>query len=371
MSLWHCLTAWYKAARNIDQNRASNKAFQSTCHTPTCLSNLLHPPVQPTFQATQVHVRPTPGHSVPMDIDASWRRALITLMCYCCGKTGHKVPDCLLQFDIWALMIEELEVELETRLTRWDIVPAENCLSAPTMDFGVKICHPKWEKLLPKKFIITAMEENPTSLKVKVEIETTDTVEKKSITSLVNCRATGEFIDWHYAKSSCFNLVKLSQPIPVYNVGGTFNEAGSIMEAVNLILHYKNHSERTTFAVSSLGKQKLILEHSWLWKHNPEIDWITRCLDVPLDAAQKAESQQKDTCTAGPIPEIDHDFNSSNQDNSNVPLESLEEGDCILATSLLPLPSPTDIRASLTISQWLAEAFKANSKAESPEFWRS
>ena len=36
------------------------------------------------------------------------------------------------------------------------------------------------------------MEENPTSLKLKVEIETTDTVGKKSITSLVDCGATGE-----------------------------------------------------------------------------------------------------------------------------------------------------------------------------------
>ena len=97
-------------------------------------------------------------------------------------------------------------------------------------------------------------------MKLKVEIETTDTAEKKSVLALVDCGATGEFIDRHYAKSSRFNLVKL----PVYNVDGTLNEAGSITEVVSLILHYKNHSERTTFAVCGLGKQKLILGHSWL-----------------------------------------------------------------------------------------------------------
>ena len=123
---------------------------------------------------------------------------------------------------------------------------------------------------------MAAMEENPTLLKLKVEIEATDTAEKKSVTSLVDCRATGELINWHYAKSNCFKVVKLFQLIPVYNVDGTSNEASSITEVVNLILCYKNNSERTTFAVSSLGKQKLILGHSWLWKHNPEIDWITR-----------------------------------------------------------------------------------------------
>ena len=89
----------------------------------------------------------------------------------------------------------------------------------------------------------------------------------------------------------------------------------------------------------------------------------------PQHIAQKMESWRKDTCTAGPIPEIDHDSDSSNfsnQDNFNVPLEYLEERDCILATDLLPLPSPTDIRASSTISHCLVEAIKVNSKAESP-----
>ena len=66
-----------------------------------------------------------------------------------------------------------------------------------------------------------------------------------------------------------------SEPIPVYNVDGTLNEAGSITEVVDLILRYRNHSEQTLFAVTCLGKQKLILGHSWLQKHNLEIDWVT------------------------------------------------------------------------------------------------
>ena len=81
------------------------------------------------------------------------------------------------------------------------------------------------------------------------------------------------------------------------------------------------------------------------------------------------ESWRKEAYTASPIPKIDHDSDSSdssNQDNSDVSPAPLEEGDCILATGLLSLPSPTDIRASLTISQCLAEAFKANSEVESP-----
>ena len=108
-----------------------------------------------------------------------------------------------------------------------------------------------------------------------------DTSELKSITCLVDSGVTGEFIDRDYAKSCCFNLIKLKQPIPVYNVDGTPNEAGSIMEVIHLTLCYKNHSEQTTFAVTGLRKQKLLLGHSWLQNHNPEIDKEkSKCLDA-------------------------------------------------------------------------------------------
>ena len=44
---------------------------------------------------------------------------------------------------------------------------------------------------------------------------------------------------------------------------------------------------------------------------------------------------------------------------------SIEEGDHILATGLLPPPS-MDIQASSTISQRLAEAYQANAEAQNP-----
>ena len=135
----------------------------------------------------------------------------------------------------------------------------------------LKIQKSKWEKALPKKYFIATAEQSLMSLKLKVEIETIDTSEWKC---LVNSGATSEFIDRDYAKSCHFNLVKLKQPIPVYNVDGTLNEASSITEVVHLILHHKNHSEQTVFAVTGLGKQKLLLGHSWLQNHNPEIDWV-------------------------------------------------------------------------------------------------
>ena len=80
-----------------------------------------------------------------------------------------------------------------------------------------KIRKPKWEKALPKQYVIATAEQSLTSLKLKVEIETMDTSEQNSVTCLVDSGATSEFIDRDYAKSHCFNLIKLRQPIPVQN----------------------------------------------------------------------------------------------------------------------------------------------------------
>ena len=82
--------------------------------------------------------------------------------------------------------------------------------------------------MLPKAYTITSAGEDSNSLKLKIEIESADTTRKKLVTTLVDSGATGEFIDRDYAKSCQFNLVKLTQPIPVYNVDGTPNEAGSV-----------------------------------------------------------------------------------------------------------------------------------------------
>jgi hypothetical protein len=236
------------------------------------------------------------------------------------------------------LNIEKIKnnIEMETQ----DMQKLETPLIPSLVtDFHAKDHCPKWERLLPKEFTIVAMEGNPSSLKLKVEIETTDTVERSSVTALVDSRATGEFIDRHYAKSNCFNLVKLTQPIPVYNIDSTLNEAGSITEVVALILCYNNHSKRTTFAVSGLGRQKLILGDPWLCKHNPEINWLNRevkmlrcppwscpgCKDkvCPEHIVQKAKIQRMDACTVGPVPEISHDSDVLEGDTSELDQELL------------------------------------------------
>jgi len=135
------------------------------------------------------------------------------------------------------------------------------------------LCKPKWEKRLPKLLSISTLDVRGTSLLLPVEIGTTDTSKLHSIKALLDCGATGSFIDRDFVHSKGMNTRTLSCNIPVFNVDGSPNEAEQISKVVDVVLQYKTHSERMLLAVSGLGKQNLILGYDWLKDHNPKIDW--------------------------------------------------------------------------------------------------
>jgi hypothetical protein len=97
------------------------------------------------------------------------------------------------------------------------------------------------------------------SLLVNVEIKSTDTAVKRCTLALIDCGATGCFIDIEWAKLNNISTHPLCKPIPVYNVDGTENDASVITDIADVILRYEHHSERTQLAVTHLGKQSLIL----------------------------------------------------------------------------------------------------------------
>ena len=132
---------------------------------------------------------------------------------------------------------------------------------------------PKWEKRLPKLFLISTLDVRGTSLLLPVEIGTMDISELHSVKTLLDCRATKSFIDRDFVCLKGMNTQTLSCNIPVFNVDSSPNEAGQISEVVDVVLYYKTHSERMLLAVSGLRKQSLILGYDWLKDHNPRIDW--------------------------------------------------------------------------------------------------
>jgi hypothetical protein len=142
------------------------------------------------------------------------------------------------------------------------------------------------------------------SLTVDVEIESMDTAVRRCTQALINCGATGCFIDIEWAKLNNIPTCPLTNPIPVYNIDGTANnidgtannidgtanDAGMITDITVIVLRYENHSERTQLAVTHLGKQSMISGYNWLRNHNPEINWQTK--DVKMSRCP----QQCSTC---------------------------------------------------------------------------
>jgi len=190
---------------------------------------------------------------------------------------------------------------------------------------------------------------------------------------------------------------KLSEPIPVYNVDGTPNEAGAIREIVDVVVRYKGHSERCVLAVTGLGKQDIILGYSWLRKHNPEINWETkevkmsRCPTGCTTCTEEGRTERRAAKTAarasaaaaellrsirsGPfpapdvgdasgdlsdLPDLSEDCESDEKGDDNC----IEDGDRILYTRFLP---EQDIRAGSTVSQRLAEVHARNSRPPDSE----
>jgi len=54
---------------------------------------------------------------------------------------------------------------------------------------------PNWEKRLASKLVIPSLEEGPNSIRIPVHLKTMDTLEEVNTDALVDCSATGDFID--------------------------------------------------------------------------------------------------------------------------------------------------------------------------------
>ena len=167
-------------------------------------------------------------------------------------------------------------------------------------------------------------------------------MEELSTECMVDTGATGDFIDQDFVTNNKLLTCKLSKPIPVHNVDGTLNEAGSIRKVINVVMTYQRHSEQILLAVTQLGKQSMILGMTWLRRHNPEIDFrtatvkMTRCLPCCcigcLDevreqrtAKRKNVTQQINACCTSPFPAIVED--TDNDEEIPAGPECTAEGD--------------------------------------------
>lgn len=108
-----------------------------------------------------------------------------------------------------------------------------------------------------------------------VKLKRPDNHALTQVDGLLDSGATGLFMEEEFAKGNDQPITKLPRAIPVYNIDGTQNSAGSIMECCMMIMHYRNHHKMAVFYLTDLGKMCIIIGHTWLVKHNLEIDWKT------------------------------------------------------------------------------------------------
>jgi predicted aspartyl protease len=236
------------------------------------------------------------------------------------------------------------------------------------------------------------------SLAVDVEIELMDTTVKRCTQALIDCGATGCFIDIKRVKLNNIPICPLTKLIPVYNVDGIANDAGAITDIANVILCYENHSKHTQLAITRLGKQSLILGYNWLHNHNLEINWQTKDVKMsccPLQCSTcrvedkyeakiwKSMTSQINACRSGAFSTmVEEDENESLQVNmdktdeeaqgtglvfddnldSKVDDFTIEEDDRIFM-AMVHLVNPHHFVCALsTVSRHLAEAFAKKSK---------
>src|ERR1700761_30377 len=103
------------------------------------------------------------------------------------------------------------------------------------------------------------------------------------VAAMVDSGATSLFIDHKYASKHKMTKVPLEQPILLYNIDGSRNEAGSIMHKVRLNLRVGKDKEKFDFYVTSLGPKKEILGLHWLHHRNPQINWQEGTMQLNAD----------------------------------------------------------------------------------------
>ena len=90
---------------------------------------------------------------------------------------------------------------------------------------------------------------------------------------MVDCGATALFISKRFVRDNKIRTHPLPHEIPLYNIDGSKNRAGSIARATRLRLRVGETEDWRQFLVTELGPEDVVLGLPWLRSANPQIDW--------------------------------------------------------------------------------------------------
>jgi len=85
--------------------------------------------------------------------------------------------------------------------------------------------------------------------------------------------ATMNFIDRVVMENNNLEMYKLANPYYVINVESTPNKVGQITEYVQAYVEIGSHKTTQYLFVTNLENKEMLIGYSYLYKHNPNIDW--------------------------------------------------------------------------------------------------
>jgi hypothetical protein len=207
--------SWYDAAKRLDQNRIANEVFNSSVH-PTATPDLSSPATPTTPAAIQLPLtkRPEPFNVRCMPVNE--RHALLEeLLVLRWSFQSKRKPAKATQ-----TMRQTLSTPLPHSRNRYHVLPVDvieetsvssreselNVLDTPLAPAmspsdvrNVKL--PSWERCLPRKYIV-ASTPGGNSLSIDVDIQCTESGIRRATQSLVDCGATGIFMDEQWVKDN-------------------------------------------------------------------------------------------------------------------------------------------------------------------------
>src|SRR5258708_6150985 len=130
--------------------------------------------------------------------------------------------------------------------------------------------------VVPLPAIYVLSKNSPHSLNIQVELTSLTSLASVSTSTLLDSGATGMFINRSFMQKHQLETTPLPQPVLICNIDSSLNENGSVMEEVHVTLCFGCHSKRVHLAVTNLRQQMVIIGHSWLTLHNPEVDWVSQ-----------------------------------------------------------------------------------------------
>src|SRR6266511_1404947 len=151
------------------------------------------------------------------------------------------------QFSVLDLHELEIDKDISDTLKSIELTSKQLPSSSEILHATHQLHKLKWEKRMPQTLKICSLEPGPNCIMLPIHLKTTDTMEEASSKAMVNTGATGDFINQDFVRNAKLPTLELSQPILVYNVNGTLNEARSIHEVVDIIIIYGGHSEQILF----------------------------------------------------------------------------------------------------------------------------